>query len=498
MRRLVFLIGVLAGLALAPHAVAQSIGGFEFAPNAAADVAALVPGSDPTFYLCGATGDDGAPTLPGLTPAQSAARVFTDGVTDAEMFGAAVVDLGFADNVVVNRDGPDLVVFESGRPEAFSVSVFDAVTQSFSTPRTYFPAPTGSAGGCGFQLNAAQIDLADFDVAPDNSRALFRIDNLGAPGCCDGADVMDVLALNSGAPAPQPINVPGVPFESNSGADVATVVAGSNPAFFQCGVTPELGLPMFPGLSADESATRVVSSGSVDDEVFGKATVEVGFTDNVVVNAEGLDLAVFESGRPEGFTVAVLDPAIGAYSAALHFDPSELGFYDRCGFPVNAALIDLSAFGIPKLGTISLLRIDNLGAAGGFEGADLADVRAPHSAISVPIEVKPGSSASAPISLTARGILPVALLSTATFDALGVDTAAIALGDPDTGSSAPPTSWRIDDLNGDGSVDLLLRFATAGLVQAEAVTGRTTRLALTARTRDGTSVLGVDSVRIVP
>lgn len=498
MRRLVLLIGVLAGLALSPNAVAQSLGGFEFAPDAAVDIATLVPGSSPSFYLCGATGDDGAPALPGLTAAESAARVFTDSVIDAEMFGAGLVDLGFVDNVVVNRDGPDLVVFESGRPEAFNVSVFDAITRSFSTPRTYFPDPTGFAGGCGFPLNAAQIDLADFGVVRDNSRALLRIDNLGAPGCCEGADLMDVLALNSGAPAPQPITIPGVPFESNSSADVATVVAGSNPAFFQCGVTPELGVATFPGLSADDSATQVVSNGSVDDEVFGKVTIDVGFVDNVVANADGPDLAVFESGRPEGFTVAVLDPATGASSAPLRFDASRIGFFDRCGFPVNVALIDLSAFGIPRLGTVSHVRIDNLGAPGGFEGADLADVRALHSAISAPVDVKLGPSPSAPINLGAQGLLPVALLSTPTFDALEVDTGTIALGDPDTGQSTAPTSSRIADLNGDGRLDLLLRFATPGLVGAGALTGETTRLVLTARTEDGTSVLGAASVRTVP
>src|SRR5713226_1135360 len=94
MRGIVFLIAVSAGLALASPAFAQSIGGYEFAANAAADTATIVPGSQPSFYLCGATGDSGAPTLPGLTPAQSAVRVLTHGVPDAEMFGATVVDVG--------------------------------------------------------------------------------------------------------------------------------------------------------------------------------------------------------------------------------------------------------------------------------------------------------------------------------------------------------------------------------------------------------------------
>lgn len=498
MRRLSFAIGLFAGLALVPQAFGQSVGGFQFEATAAADAVTILAESNPSFFLCGATSDDGAPTLPGLTSAQSAARVFTDGITDAELFGTALVDVSFIDNVVVNRDGPDLVVFESGRPESLSVSVFDTTTQSFSPPRMYLPIPTGSLGGCGFSLNAAQIDLADFGVDPDNSRALFRIDNLGAPGCCEGADLMDVLALNSGVPAPQPIIVPGVPFESNSGADVATVVAGSSPAFFECGVTPELGFPTLPGLSADESATLVVSSGSVDDEVFGKAILDVGFTDNLVVNGDGPDLAVFESGQPEGFTVAVAASPDAALSAPLHFAPFRLGFTDHCGFPVNAALIDISAFGIPRLGFVSFLRIDNLGAFGGFEGADLADVRAVHSAISVPLEVKPGSSEPAPIGLSSRGMLPMALLSTPAFDALDVETEGLAVGDPQTANIALPSSSQIEDVNADGRPDLLLRFATADLVRTQAITERTTRLVVTGRKADGTSVLGTAAVRIVP
>lgn len=498
MRGLVLLIGVVGALAMTSPAFGQSVGGFEFAPKAAADRVTLVPGSQPSFYLCGATGDDGAPTLPGLTPAQSAARVLTDGVTDAEMFGAAVVDVAFVDNVVVNGPGPDLVVFESGRPEAFGISVFDAITQSFSAPRTYFPASTGLAGGCGFQLNAAAIDLADFGVVPDNARTLFRIDNLGAPGCCDGADLMDVLALNSGVPAPQPITVPGLPFDANSGADVATVVAGSSPAFFQCGVTPELGVPTLPGLSLDASASKVVSDGSADTQVAGKAVLDVEFRDNVVVNADGPDLAVFESARPEGFTVAVFDSATGAYSSPLHFDPVGIGFYDDCGYPVNAALIDLSTFGIPALGTVSRVRIDNLGSSGSFEGADLSDVSAVHSAVLASIELRSGASTPAPLNLKSRGALPVALISTPNFDALGVDPATIAMGDPETGHTAAPFSWTPTDVNGDGLADLLLRFRTTDLVLSGAVTVDTIRFVVTARTAAGQPVIGTTGVRIVP
>ena len=68
-------------------------------------------------------------------------------------------------------------------------------------------------------------------------------------------------------------------------------------------MTPEAGEPTLPGLTPDQNATLVVSDGSGDDEVFGKAVVDVGFTDNVTVNGTGPDVAVFENGRPEAFSV---------------------------------------------------------------------------------------------------------------------------------------------------------------------------------------------------
>ena len=135
--RIVLLCSVIAAVALARAVAAPvTIPGFQFDANAAADAVTIVPGSDPSFYLCGATSDDGAPTLPGLTVEQSASRVFSDSTADAELFGRAVVDVTFVDNIVVNLAGPDLVVFEAGQPEALSVAVLDPITRTFTVPQT--------------------------------------------------------------------------------------------------------------------------------------------------------------------------------------------------------------------------------------------------------------------------------------------------------------------------------------------------------------------------
>jgi len=320
------------------QALAQSvtIGGFQFESNAVADTVSIVAGSEPTFYRCGKTGDDGAPTLPGLTAAESATRVVTDGIADAEIFGRSVLDVAFVDNVAVNEDGPDLAVFESGRPESFTVAVFDPLTRSFTPPILFTPAPTGFLGGCGFQLNAAQVDLTDFGVEPGTSRALVRIDNLGAPGCCDGADLMDVAAFHSGAPASEPLGLPGATFEANAGADAATVVPGSGPTFFQCGLTPEAGEPTLPGLTPDASATLVVSDGSADDEVFGKAVLDVGFTDNAPFNLRSrglLPVALLSTMDVDALAVDPTTLTLG--------DPESTG----TAAPVSSRIVDVNGDG---------------------------------------------------------------------------------------------------------------------------------------------------------
>ena len=85
-------------------------------PTAGADVATIVAGSDPSFYLCGATlrgrGADAAGIDRG---GKREACLHRRRAADAELLGRAVVDIAFVDNIVVNRAGPDLIVFESYR-----------------------------------------------------------------------------------------------------------------------------------------------------------------------------------------------------------------------------------------------------------------------------------------------------------------------------------------------------------------------------------------------
>jgi hypothetical protein len=108
------------------------------------------------------------------------------------------------------------------------------------------------------------------------------------------------------------------------------------------------------------------------------------------------------------------------------------------------------------------------------------------SAIDIDLDIKPGGNPNN-INLTSRGVVPVALLTTADFDATSVDPLSLLFAE------AVPVRWKMVDVDEDGDVDLLCHFETQelnlGVESAEAV--------LTGSTYDGTEIRGADSVRII-
>jgi hypothetical protein len=109
------------------------------------------------------------------------------------------------------------------------------------------------------------------------------------------------------------------------------------------------------------------------------------------------------------------------------------------------------------------------------------------------------------VNLGSKGMLPVAVLSTATFDATTLDPATIVLGD-ETGSDTPVAKRNnsryfasAEDVNGDGRLDLVLQFSVPALVANGDLTSSTTSLVLRGFLADGcTNVRGSNTVVIVP
>lgn len=113
----------------------------------------------------------------------------------------------------------------------------------------------------------------------------------------------------------------------------------------------------------------------------------------------------------------------------------------------------------------------------------------------VSIDIKPGSDQNS-INLSSAGVIPVAILSSDTFDATSVDPETVSLA-----GSRVKMVGRIEkylcheeDVNEDELMDLVCKIQT---IEDLIVTGESIAV-LEAETFDGTPVRGEDNVRIVP
>ena len=90
--------------------------------------------------------------------------------------------------------------------------------------------------------------------------------------------------------------------------------------------------------------------------------------------------------------------------------------------------------------------------------------------IQVPIDIKPGSAENT-INLGSHGVVPVAIISTATFDARTVDPLSVTLAGVEVklrGNGTPMAT--VQDVNQDGRPDLLVHVSTDALQLSEQAT----------------------------
>ena len=114
-------------------------------------------------------------------------------------------------------------------------------------------------------------------------------------------------------------------------------------------------------------------------------------------------------------------------------------------------------------------------------------------ATEVSIDIKPGSTIN-PINLSSPGLVPVAILTTDTFDATTVDPATVCFGNSNNPSQGECTEahgmGHVEDVNGDGRSDLVLHFQTGQL----GITRGDTRACLTGRTIARIDIHGCDTI----
>jgi len=107
--------------------------------------------------------------------------------------------------------------------------------------------------------------------------------------------------------------------------------------------------------------------------------------------------------------------------------------------------------------------------------------------ITIFIDIKPGDYPNS-LNLKARGLVPVAILAGAGFDASTVDPNTVTFAD------ASPRKWKMTDVDNDGDLDMLLYFDTQDLN----IDVNSTDATLMGTCNDGTDIVGTDSVNIVP
>lgn len=115
-------------------------------------------------------------------------------------------------------------------------------------------------------------------------------------------------------------------------------------------------------------------------------------------------------------------------------------------------------------------------------------------AVSVTIDIKPGSFPNS-INLGSNGTVPVAILSSSSFDAATLDPSTVVLAGAAVnlrGRGTPMAS--VEDIDGNGLGDLVVHVSTEALQLAETDIDAV----LTGKTFSGVPVRGTDSVRIVP
>jgi len=112
------------------------------------------------------------------------------------------------------------------------------------------------------------------------------------------------------------------------------------------------------------------------------------------------------------------------------------------------------------------------------------------SCVSANIVVKPGDSQPV-LNVGSQGVIPVAILSTPTFDATKVVPGTVRFGR--TGTEASALHWSLQDVNNDGTLDMVLQFET----QSTGIQSGDSQAVLMGRTIDGVPFRGFAVIQAI-
>jgi hypothetical protein len=156
------------------------------------------------------------------------------------------------------------------------------------------------------------------------------------------------------------------------------------------------------------------------------------------------------------------------------------GCEDVAGFYLDGLIDEVEIFN-RALSEAEIKSIFAAGSAGKCKAIDF---------VGIDIDIKPGRFPNR-INPKSRWVIPVAILTTDTFDATTVDPTTVHFGR--TGTEAAPVQSALEDADGDGDTDMILHFKTR---DADIKWGNTSA-SLTGETVGGQAIKGSDSIRTV-
>jgi len=261
----------------------------------------------------------------------------------------------------------------------------------------------------------------------------------------------------------------------------------------------------FVGTPGVETTQRIFTVDTATGVLLGSPTIAGGPTTPVLglaYDAAENKLFAFRNPGDAGRQIVIIDPATGAVT------PVSGSISPPLGSMSGVVALDAAANQFFFTGVVTgetdwrLYTVDTstgavvnnpvlVGSATAFfSGLELSPVVAPPPVVNVDIDIKPGSFPNS-INIRSHGVIPVAILTTPSFDATTVDAATVRFG-PGNAVEAHGHG-HVEDVDGDGDLDLMLHFRT----EDAAIPCGATSATLTGETTGGQAITGTDSVKTI-
>lgn len=269
-------------------------------------------------------------------------------------------------------------------------------------------------------------------------------------------------------------------------SSINDIVNGTTIDFEQPGSTANDILPMF-----DMTATPNVVIDTLTFPVTGN--IDAPISNRALFPAFAV-LRIQTTGKPWnqiGLTgiATILGASRTLTLRAFDISNIELGSVTRVFAPVDSSFAAFNAAAV-FLGLSSTTPIHAIELTSDNPNTAWDSLRFSVVLIPVTIDIKPGSFPNS-INPKSKGKIPVAILTTDSFDATTVDPTTVLFGR--TGTEAAPAHFALEDVDGDGNTDMILHFKT----QEAGIGCGDDSASLTGEIFGGQTLGGSDSIRTV-